>query len=158
MVSLIDRIDREILRYLQQDASISNLELSRLVGLSPSACLARTKSLKESGVIRQSTILVDEERVGIGTIAFALVNLAPFNRTNSQEFLSYIEKFPQIQECYTLTGSHDYLLKIVAANMGEYRDFIIDKLLGYPYISKIETNMVMGIDKRTPCLPIPDGE
>ena len=156
MEPIIDHIDREILRRLQADASISNLELSRAVGLSASACLARTRNLKESGVIRQSTVLIDEQKVGIGTVAFALVDLMPFDRAAAQKFVAYIRDLPQIQECYTLTGSHDFLLKIVAGSMAEYRDFLIDHLLSFPGISKVETSMVLSADKRTLCLPIPE--
>jgi DNA-binding Lrp family transcriptional regulator len=65
-----------------------------------------------------------------------------------------VNRFPQIQECYTLTGSHDYLLKIVAKDMDSYRDFIIDSLMQNNTISSVETSMVMGIEKRTVNVPV----
>ncbi|WP_282432971.1 Lrp/AsnC ligand binding domain-containing protein [Desulfosporosinus sp. Sb-LF] len=65
-----------------------------------------------------------------------------------------LQRLPQVQECYTLTGSHDYLLKIVAKDMSSYRDFIIDSLMQNPTVSKVETSMVMGTEKRTVYVPI----
>ncbi|MFP9216735.1 azlBCD operon transcriptional regulator AzlB, partial [Enterococcus faecalis] len=87
------------------------------IGLSPSACLARTKNLVEAGIIKKFTTIVDEKKLGIEVTALALINLSPLNRETIHSFLEDINKFPQVQECYTLTGSHDYMLKIVAKDM-----------------------------------------
>ncbi|NCC75659.1 MAG: Lrp/AsnC family transcriptional regulator [Clostridia bacterium] len=155
---VLDSSDRAILKVLQEDASISNLELSKRIGLSPSACLQRVKNLVESGVIRQFATLVDEKSVGMEVLAFALVNLTPLNRETIHSFLDDVGRLAQVQECYTLTGSHDYLLKIVARDMASYRDFVIDSLMGNPAVSRVETNMVMGIEKRSVYVPVDDGE
>jgi Lrp/AsnC family leucine-responsive transcriptional regulator len=154
MASILDNTDKAILRELQEDGSISNLELSKKVGLSPSACLTRTKNLVEAGIIKKFATIVDEKKVGMEVLAFVLVNLSPLNRQTIHSFLEEVKKFPQIQECYTLTGSHDYLLKIVAKDMDSYRDFIIDSLMHNTIISSVETSMVMGIEKRTVNVPI----
>jgi len=151
---VLDGSDRAILKVMQEDASISNLELSKRIGLSPSACLKRVKNLVESGVIRQFATLVDEKKVGMEVLAFALVNLTPLNRETIHSFLEDVGRLPQVQECYTLTGSHDYLLKIVARDMASYRDFVIDSLMGNPAVSRVETNMVMGIEKRSVFVPV----
>lgn len=151
---MIDATDRTILKILQDDASISNLELSKRVGLSPSSCLARTKSLRENGVIKNYAAIVDESKLGIGTIAFVLVDLTPLNRKTIHSFLEDVNHFPQVQECYTLTGTHDYLLKIVAPNMDAYRDFLIDSLMANAAVSSVETSMVMGVEKCTTAFPI----
>ena len=154
MTVLLDQTDRSILKALMEDSSISNLNLSKKIGLSPSACLARTKNLVESGVIKKFTTIVDEKKLGIETLAYVLVNLTPLNRETIHAFLEEVQKFPQIQECYSLTGSHDYLLKIVAKDMDSYKNFLIDSLLQNNNISSVETSLVMGIEKRTICLPI----
>jgi len=151
---VLDGSDRAILKVMQEDASISNLELSKRIGLSPSACLQRVKNLVESGVIRQFATLVDEKKVGMEVLAFALVNLTPLNRETIHSFLEDVGRLPKVQECYTLTGSHDYLLKIVARDMASYRDFVIDSLMGNPAVSRVETNMVMGIEKRSVFVPV----
>lgn len=154
MAVILNDIDKAILKELQEDASISNLNLSKKIGLSPSACLARTKNLEEIGIIKKYTAIVDEKKLGMEILAFVLVNLSPLNRETIHAFLDDVNKFPQIQECYTLTGSHDYLLKIVAKDMESYRDFIIDSLMKNTVISSVETSMVMGIEKRTVNVPI----
>lgn len=156
MTTILDNYDKAILRELQEDASISNLELSKKIGLSASACLARTKNLVESGIIRKFTTIVDEKKLGMETLAFVLVNLSPLNRKTIHAFLEDIKRLPQVQECYTLTGSHDYLLKIVAKDMQSYRDFIIDSLMENSSISRVETSIVMGIEKRTVYVPVDD--
>ena len=138
MISL-DNSDKAILRELQADASISNLELSKKIGLSPSACLTRTKNLRESGVIKQFTTIIDEKKLGMDSI---------------QLFMEDVNNYPQIQECYTLTGSHDFLLKIVAKDTQSYRDFIIDNLTANPIISSVESLVVLGVEKRTTSIPV----
>lgn len=154
MASIIDNNDKAILRELQKDASISNLELSKKIGLSPSACLTRTKNLVETGVIKNFATIVDEKKLGMETLAFVLVNLVPLNRETIHSFLEDVNRLPQIQECYTLTGSHDFLLKIVAKDMESYHNFIIDSLMENPAVSKVETSMVMKIEKRNVYVPI----
>jgi len=154
MAIMLDNTDKAILRELQEDASISNIDLSKKIGLSPSACLARTKNLVETGVIKKFATIVDEKKLGIETLAFVLVNLTPLNRETIHSFLEDINRLPQVQECYTLTGTHDFLLKIVAKDMESYRDFIIDSLMQNSAVSKVETSLVMGIEKRTVYVPI----
>lgn len=154
MSIVIDNNDKAILRELQEDGSISNLDLSKKIGLSPSACLARTKNLVETGVIKKFATIVDEKKLGMEVLAFVLVNLSPLNRQTILSFLEDVNRFPQIQECYTLTGSHDYLLKIVAKDMESYRDFIIDSLMQNTTINRVETSMAMSIEKRTVYVPI----
>lgn len=150
----LDNYDKAILKALQRDSSISNLDLSKLIGLSTSACLARTKNLKELGVIKQFTTIVDEKKLGMETLAFIMVNLVPLNRETANFFVEEVNKLPQVLECYTLTGSRDYLLKIVAKDMKSYRDFVIDSVMAIPGVSRVETSIVMSIEKRTISLPI----
>ena len=154
MSIILDEIDKAILKHLQEDASISNLNLSKKIGSSPSTCLARTKNLVEAGVIKKFTTIVDEKKLGMEVTAFAMINLTPLTRETIHSFLEDINKFPQVQECYTLTGGHDYLLKIVARDMLSYRDFIIDSLMQNSAINRVETSMVMSTEKRSVYVPI----
>ena len=151
---ILDEHDKAILNALQKDSSISNLDLSKLIGLSPSACLVRTKNLKELGVIKQFTTIVDEKKLGMETLAFILVNLSPLNRETANFFVEEINRLPQVLECYTVTGNRDYLLKIVAQDMQTYRDFVIDSLMGIPGVNRVETSIVMRTEKRTLSIPI----
>ena len=154
MAVALDAMDKAILAALQEDGALSNLDLSKRIGLSPSACLARTKSLVETGVITKFAAIVDEKKLGMDVLAFVLVNLSPLNRETIHTFLAEVNKFPQVQECYALTGSHDYLLKIVARDMDAYKNFLIDDLMQNTTISSVETSMVMGIEKRTVSVPV----
>lgn len=149
-----DNCDREILDILQTDPSISNIELSKKIGLSPSACLSRTKRLEEVGVIKQYATIIDEKKVGLEIIAFTFVNLSPHNRKTASAFLLKVKETPQILECYNITGSWDYLLKVVSRDIASYRNFIMDSLLEFPGVNKIDTNLVLGTDKQSFYLPI----
>lgn len=154
MVLDFDNYDKEIINILQSDSSISNIELSKKIGLSPSACLGRTKRLKELGIIKQYAAIIDEKKVGLEIVAFTFVNLSPHNRNTANVFLSKVKETPQILECYNITGNWDYLLKIVSHNIATYRDFVIDSLLEFPGINKVETNIVLCTDKQSFYLPI----
>ncbi|HHY28922.1 MAG TPA: Lrp/AsnC family transcriptional regulator [Desulfitobacterium dehalogenans] len=146
--------DKAIIHALQEDSSISNLELSKKIGLSPSACLARTKNLREQRVIKQYTAFVDEKKIGIELIAFTMVNLSPLNREIANNFLATINEIPNVLECYTVTGSRDFLLKVVAKDIATFRDFIIDTIMAIPGVNKVETSIVMNTDKRTLTIPL----
>ena len=154
MESELDHYDKAIIYALQEDSSISNLELSKAIGLSPSACLARTKNLREQGVIQQYTMFVDEKKLGMETVAFAMVNLSPLTRETANSFVEKINHIPNVLECYTITGERDYLLKIVARDMVVYRDFVIDTLMAIPGVNRVETSMVMQTEKRTLSIPL----
>lgn len=154
MLMEFDLSDKEIIRTLQKDALISNKDLSEKIGLSPSACLGRTKRLKELGVIKQYATIIDEKKVGLEVIAFTYVNLSPHNRNTSNAFLLKVKENHQILECYNITGNWDYLLKIVSQDIASCRDFLIDSLLEFPGVNKIETSIVLSTDKQSFCLPI----
>lgn len=154
MLLELDSHDKEILDILQNEPQISNVELSKKIGLSPSACLSRTKRLNELGVIKQHATILDGKKVGWEVTAFTFVNLSPHNRDTSNAFLAKVRENPQIQECYNITGSWDYLLKIVSNDIASCRDFLIDTLLAFPGINKIETSIVLSTDKQSFYLPI----
>lgn len=150
----LDNYDKKILQILQEDGSISNLELAHQIGLAQSSCLLRTKSLRERGVIAKTTIIVDEKKLGYEVTAFAKVNLNSLNRETSSNFVEKIKDISQVVECYTITGDGAFLLKIVAKDLQYYRDFIVGTLLAIDAVSHVETNMVVGVDKNTTAIPL----
>jgi len=154
MSLVFDEVDKQIIDLLQADPVISNKDLAEKVGLSPSACLSRTKRLKEIGVIKKFAAIIDEKMLGYEVIAFTFVNLSPHNRDITNAFLARIEQTPQILECYNISGSWDYLIKIVAHSLADCRDFLIDTLLAFPGVNKIETSMVLSTDKQSFCFPV----
>ena len=154
--TLLDEIDVEILSALQKDGCIANAELANRVGMSQSACLSRTKRLKDGGIIRSSVAIVDEESVGLGIAAFASVTLGRHDRDATETFLQRVEASPQVMECYHVTGTADYMLKIVAPDISSFRDFLMDALVPTPDVSHIESRIVLKTEKRSFELPLPD--
>jgi Lrp/AsnC family leucine-responsive transcriptional regulator len=150
----LDKIDKLILASLQTDSAISNAELAEKVGLSPSACLSRTKNLKKQGIIKKYTAVIDERKVGFTVMAFSFVTLSPHNRTVAEAFCDQIQNLPQVVECYNITGNWDYLLKIVSPTIETYRDFIMDSLLTIDVVDKVETMMVLKSEKQDGGLPL----
>jgi Lrp/AsnC family transcriptional regulator len=150
----MDDVDRLILEVLQNDASISNVELSKKAGLSPSACLARTRKMKERGIIRGFATLIDEKAVGLGLLAFTFVNLSPHNRAAGETFVKEVLKKPEVLECYNITGAWDYLLKIAAVDIANYRNFLMDELLAIPGVQRVETDIVLHTEKQSWSLPL----
>lgn len=153
-IKKLDGSDIAILTELQEDARIANSELAPKVGLSTSACLARTNRLREQGVIKQFATIVDHEKAGFDIVAFAFVDLSPHSQQIASAFSETIVGLAHVTESYHLTGVHDYMLKIVARNLPEYREFILNSLLSIPGVSKVETMMVLKVEKQQFALPV----
>lgn len=150
----LDDYDKKIIRLLQEDSSISNIELSKKIGLAPSSCLLRVKNLKEQKVLKQYTTIVDEKILGFEITCFAKVAMQPLNRETSTKFIEEVKNIPEVIECYTITGEAAFLLKIVAKSFQYYRNFVFDKLLSVPHVSNIETSIVVGTEKKTNLIPL----
>jgi len=149
-----DNVDISILAHLQKDSTITNAELAKQVGLSPSACLGRTKRLRDSGIIRQFTAIIDNQKVGLEIVTFVFVSLEPHDRKTTELFLKSIQETSQVMECYNISGVHDYLLKIVAPSISDYRNFVIDTLIELPGVGKIESSVVLSSEKMSYQLPL----
>lgn len=149
-----DDVDMAILTHLQTDSTITNAELAKQIGLSPSACLGRTKRLKEAGVIKQFVAIVDEQKIGLEVVTFVFVSLDPHDRKTTEAFLESIRAIPSIMECYNISGVHDFLLKIIAPSINVYRNFVIDTLIEVPGVGKIETSVVLSSEKLSHQLPL----
>lgn len=150
----LDEYDKKIIDLLQKDSSISNIELSKKIGLAPSSCLLRVKNLKEHKVIKQWTAVIDEKLLGYEITCFAKIFISPLNRDTSSKFIEAAMNIPEIVECYTITGDASFLLKIVAKSFQYYRDFVFDKLLNMPFVSNIDTSIVVGTEKEAHVIPL----
>lgn len=150
---LFDEVDFAILGHLQGDAMVTNAELAKKIGLSPSACLGRVKRLREGGVIKKYTAIIDEQKVGLEVVTFVFVTLAPHDRKTTAAFLASISEIPNIMECYNISGGYDYLLKIISPTIKDYRDFVIDTLIEVPGVGKVETSVVLSTEKQSFQLP-----
>ena len=149
----IDDKYKAILQEKQADGFISNKDLAEKVGLSPSACLNRTSELEKQGIIKQITAIVVPQKLGIEMLAYALVNLVSMKPENIAAFMEYVNNCPLIQECYTITGSKNYLLKTFAKNTHAYYDFARD-LAAHPAVASLETLVVLGVEKWTTVYPV----
>jgi len=151
---MLDEIDFAILAYLQNDATITNAELAKKIELSPSACLGRTKRLKENGIIKGYTAIIDEQKIGLEVVTYVFVTLATHDRRTTEAFLKSVRKIPNVLECYNISGGYDYLLKIICPTIKDYRDFVIDTLIEVPGVGKVETSVVLSTEKQSFQLPL----
>lgn len=150
----MDKIDRRILHELQNDASLSNVELARRVGLSPSPCLTRVRALEQSGVIRQYVALADAARLGLGLNVFINISL----RTQSKDALARFEKriaeHDEVMECYLMTGDSDYLIRVVVADIAALERFILDQLTPIADVEKIRSSFALKQVRYKTALPL----
>ena len=149
MSKVLSDLDRKIVSILMEDASITNVELSKRVNISPSVCLTRTNRLRKEGIIKQYVAILDEEMVGMEFMAFTEVTLSTPNRKTADMFVAHISTLPNILECYNISGDSDFLLKVLAKNTSDFRNFVLDKLMSFDGVGKISTNVVLSVEKRT---------
>lgn len=150
----LDEIDRRILRILQKDGRITNVELSRLVNLSPAATLERVRKLEQGEVIRSYMARLDPETVNLGLLVFVQVTL---DRTSADIFDSFakaVRAIPQVSECYMVAGGFDYLVKARVRDMNAYRAFLGKTLTRLPGVRQTHTYTVMEEVKSDLELPI----
>lgn len=152
--SELDAIDRKILRALQANGKISVGELSEKVGLSPSPSARRVRLLEKAGIIKGYTAIVDQKRVGLPISAFASIKLERQREEDLDRFEEAVSRWPEVLDCYLMTGQRDYLMRIVAADLEAYERFIKDKLTRLENIASIETSFALGQVKRSEVLPI----
>lgn len=137
----LDRTDREILRCLQSDARISNLELAERVNLSPTPCARRVKKLEDEGYIKGSTTILDAEKLGLNLTAYIAVSMERHTHEQFEKFEKRVVEFPEVVSCSVVTGrAEDYLLKVVVRNMKHYEEFLLSRLNRLPGVSNVHTS------------------
>lgn len=139
----LDAFDLKILTALQDNGGLSNLELARRVGLSPSPCLRRVRALEERGVIRGYQATIDRRAVGLGIRAFVELKLERQSEAATEKFIARVRRLPEVISCYLMTGSHDYLLDVVAVDMEAYSDFTTKKLISLPGVAEVRSGFVL---------------
>lgn len=139
----IDRTDFKILHYLQNDARMTNTDLADRVGLSPSPCLRRVKALEKAGVLKRYAGIVDAKAVGLPISAFVSVSLHNQERSALQEFEARIAGYTEVMECYLMTGTSDYLLRVVVADLESYERFLADKLTRISHVANIQSSFAL---------------
>ncbi|MDA7746621.1 leucine-responsive transcriptional regulator Lrp [Psychromonas sp.] len=139
----LDRIDRNILRELQKNGRISNVELSKIVGLSTTPCLERVKRLEKNGVIKSYTALLDPQYLNASLLVYIELTLKRNNGDVFDRFNEAAKQLDSILECHLVSGDFDYLLKTRVADMSAYRQVLSETLLALPDIKSSRTYVVM---------------
>jgi Lrp/AsnC family leucine-responsive transcriptional regulator len=151
----LDRLDIRILEELQNDGSMSNLELSKRVNLSPSPCLMRVRALKEQGVIRNYVALTDPKKLGLGLNVFISISLKEQSKQALGEFEKRIAEHDEVMECYLMTGDSDYLIRVAIADMASLEKFILEQLTPITGIEKIRSSFALKQVRYKTALPLP---
>ena len=146
-MSGLDRISDHILRVLQTEGRISNLDLAERVGLSPSACLRRVQDMERRGVIRGYRAVLDPGQTGVGFIAYVTVGLSQHTKAAQTGFERAMHAAPQVRECHNITGTVEYLLRVEVADLVAYKHFHTEVLGTLPQVSALTTFVVMGSHK-----------
>lgn len=150
----LDDIDRAILRILQLDGRITNLELSRRVDLSPPATHARVRRLEGAGLIRGYVAIVDRESAGFDLLCFVSIGMQVHQYQHIDRFRTLIRELPEVLECHHVTGEYDYLLKVALRNRRDLERFAVEKLTPIPGVARIHTSLVLSEVKASTALPL----
>jgi Lrp/AsnC family leucine-responsive transcriptional regulator len=154
METKLDQIDKKILNILQGNAKITNSQLAIEVGLSPAPTLERVKKLENAGVIKSYHAELDQEMMGLGVCVFIQASLQGSNKNLMESFQRKIQKIPEVVECYHITGTSDFLLKILSKDIKTYNDFILDRLIEISEIGNLQSMVVLSTIKNAKKLPV----
>jgi len=143
----LDRYNDHILRVLQTDGRISNIELADRVGLSPSACLRRVQELEKSGVIKGYRAVIDHEILGLGFTAYLAVGLGDHTMPSQVAFEKAMQDSDAVRECHNITGTIEYLLRVEVVDIAAYKAFHAEVLGALPQVNSITTYVVMDSPK-----------
>lgn len=150
----LDAVDLRILRELQADASLTNVELARRVHLSPSPCLARVKAMQASGLIRRTVALLDAQQLGLHLNVFISISLKQQTRAALEAFEARVASRDEVMECYLMTGDADYLLRVVLPDMGALERFILEQLSPLAQVEKIRSSFALKQVRYKTALPL----
>jgi Lrp/AsnC family transcriptional regulator, leucine-responsive regulatory protein len=151
----LDATDLRIIEALQARASLSNVELARIVHLSPSPCLARVRALEAAGVIQRYVALVDPKALGLHLSVFISITLKQQTKEALELFEQRIGRHPEVMECYLMTGESDYLIRVVLPDIQALERFILDHLTPIPGIDKIRSSFTLKQVRYKTALPLP---
>ncbi len=150
----LDPTERNILRILQANGRISNVDLAERVGLSESPCFRRVKQLEQSGVVKGYSAVLDQRLLGLEVTAFVLVTMEKQPDAATEAFLAEVQAEEHIVECYATSGSHDYLMKVVARNIDYFSELCMQRILKFPGVMHVESSFSLKAIKHGPGLPL----
>lgn len=145
----LDDIDKKILEVIQKDGRITNTKLASMIGISQPAMLERVRRLEASGVISGYTATLDREKIGLGVMVFVSVSLALHQLSSVDKIKKKIASFPEVLECYQISGDDDFILKVALENMNSYLDFVMNKLSKVAGVRKVNSSFVLDTVKKS---------
>ncbi len=150
----LDRYEKRILVALQADARLTNQDLARKVGLSPSACWRRVKALEDSGVILRYAAILDPKKIGIGESVFAHVSLTRHSKALGVEFAELMRAHPEVMECFFTSGTADILLRVATPSVSAYDEFLENVIFSAEGVSQVHSNFALRQIKFETALPL----
>lgn len=150
----LDALDRKIIAELQINSRLSVQDLAHRIGLSASPCARRIRMLEEAGVITGYAAIIDQTKVGLPISVFVSVKLERQREDELDRFSQAVARWPEVVDCYLMTGQRDYLLRIVVGDLPAYERFLKDKLTRLDGVASIESSFALGQVKRSSALPI----
>jgi DNA-binding Lrp family transcriptional regulator len=154
MARPLDPIDRQILRELQTDGRMTNVELAGRVGLTAPPCLRRVRTLEEEGTIRGYHADLDAARLGYGITVFAMVSLKTQAEADLKAFEAHVASLDPVRECHMLNGEIDFMLKIVAHDLQEFQAFLTTHITPAPNVAGVKTSLTIRTSKSQPGVPV----
>ena len=150
----IDNIDRKILRMLQENSKITNSYLSKQIGLSPAPTLERVRKLEKKGIISGYNAQLNLSKIGLGISTFVLVSLKEHNKKNINIFLDKINKVENVIECHHITGTGDFILKVVSENIASYQKLMLDKISEIEVTDSLQSMVILSTFKDNKVMPL----
>ncbi len=150
----IDAIDRLILKNLQDDGRMTNVELAARAGLTAPPCLRRVRALEDAGILRGYHADLDPEALGYGITVFAMVSLKSQAEKDLRAFEEHVAALPQVRECHMLNGEIDFILKIVARDLQGFQRFLTSELTPAPNVEHVKTSLTIRTSKTAPGVPV----
>jgi DNA-binding Lrp family transcriptional regulator len=149
----LDAVDRKILKELQEDGRITNVELAKRVGISAPPCLRRVRALEEAGFIKGYRGLLDEKKLGFEVAVFAMVHLSSQAESDLAEFEAFVRTQPLVRECWMLSGEIDFILKCVAPDLKTFQAFVAE-LTAAPHVRNVKTSLTLRNSKDAAMVPL----
>ena len=150
----LDAIDKRMLHDLQADGRLSNVDLAKRLGMSPPPCLRRLRALEKMGAIKGYHADISPEIFGFKVMAFVEIGLNAHGEQDLQDFMDWANKWPQIRECYLMTGDTEFLIKVVATSWEDYQEFVSRTITKAPHVAKINSHMALRATKMAKGVPI----
>lgn len=152
----LDKIDRKILDILQKNAKITNAQLSKEIGLSPAPTLERVKKLETLGVIDSYHAKLNTAKIGLGISTFVMIKLTGHDKESIRAFINAINKIDEVIECRHVTGTSDFILRVIAKDIASYQQLMLDKVNEVQVVDSLQSLVILSTFKDSKSLPIPE--